>query len=74
MTELSTLTDLLDRLDEEEIRYTVESLREGAIMVTACVEGERWEIELMADGDMEIEIFKSNGDIYGDDMLEELFD
>ncbi|MEX2327496.1 MAG: hypothetical protein WD558_07175 [Pseudomonadales bacterium] len=74
MTELSTLTDLLDRLDEEEIRYTLSSIREGAVLVSAAVEGERWEIEFMNDGDVEVEIFRSNGDLYGSDAIEDLFD
>ncbi len=73
-TPLSRLTDLLDRLDEEEIRYTLSSIREGAVLVTAALEGERWEIEIMADGEVEIEIFRSNGDLYDEDMLEEMFD
>ncbi|MDZ7686067.1 MAG: hypothetical protein U5O39_14515 [Gammaproteobacteria bacterium] len=73
-TPLSTLTDLLDRLDEEEIRYSLESIREGAVLVTAAVEGERWEIEFLASGDVEIEIFKSNGDLYDLSALEDLFE
>lgn len=71
---LSTLTDLLDRLDEEEIRYTLASIREGAVLVTAALEGERWEIEFMSDGEIEVEIFRSNGDLYDEAMLEEMFD
>ena len=73
-TPLSNLTDLLDRLDEEEIRYTLASIREGAVLVTASLEGERWEIEFMADGEVEIEIFKSNGDLYDESALEDMFD
>lgn len=73
-TPLSTLTDLLDRLDEEEIRYSLESIREGAVLVTAAVEGERWEIEFLASGEVEIEIFKSNGDLYDISALEDLFE
>lgn len=74
MTELSKLTQFLDRLDAEEIRYTLASIREGAVLVSAAVEGERWEVEFMDDGEVEVEIFRSNGDIYDEDMLEELFD
>ncbi len=71
---LSKLTDLLDRLDDQEIRYTLSSIREGAVLVCASLEGERWEIEFMADGDVEVEIFRSNGDLYDESALDDLFD
>jgi len=75
MTELSTLTDFLDRLDEEDIRYSLSSIREGAVLVhCAPADEERWEIEFSADGDVEVEIFKSNGDLYNEAALEDLFD
>ncbi len=72
--ELSTLTDLLDRLDDEEIRYTLASIREGAVLVTASVEGERWEIEFLSNGEIEVEIFRSNGNLYDESALDDLFD
>jgi len=73
MTKLSTLTDFLDRLDDAEIHYTLTSLREGAVLVGVTVPGERWEIEFEADGDVEIEVFKSDGEIHDESILDELF-
>lgn len=72
-TKLSKLTDFLDRLDEADIHYTLTSVREGAVMVGATVPGERWEIEFMAGGEVEIEVFKSNGDIHDYSIVEDLF-
>jgi len=43
-------------------------------MVTVHVPGERWEIEFMEDGSLEIEKFKSDGKIQGVEALQELFD
>jgi hypothetical protein len=71
---LSTLTDFLDRLDDADIHYTLTSVREGAVMVGVTVPGERWEIEFMADGEVEIEIFKSDGEIHDDSIIEDLFE
>ncbi len=73
MMKLSKLTDFLDRLDRAKIHYTLASVRAGAIMVGVTVPGERWEIEFMADGDLEIEVFKSNGAIHDASTFDELF-
>jgi hypothetical protein len=43
-------------------------------MVGVTVPGERWEIEFMADGEVEIEIFKSDGEIHDDSIIEDLFE
>jgi hypothetical protein len=74
MSDLSKLTSLLDRLDEAEIHYTLSSVSEGAIMVGIDASGEHWEVEFMNDGDIEIEIFKSDGQIFDFSILEDLFE
>ena len=57
---LSTLTKFLDRLDEEEIPYTLASVREGTVTVSVTVPDERWEVEFTAEGDVEIEVVDNN--------------
>jgi hypothetical protein len=42
-------------------------------MVEAHVPGERWEIEFFEDGEIEVEIFRSDGSLRGADALEDLF-
>ncbi len=75
MSELSELTDLLDRLDEAGIHYTLSSVSEGAIMVGIDAPGEEhWEVEFMSDGDIEIEVFRSDGQIFDVSIIEELFE
>lgn len=71
---LEKLTEFLDELDENDIHYTLTSVREGAVMVGVTVPGEHWEIEFMTDGDVEIEIFKSDGDIHDYSVIEGLFE
>lgn len=74
LTKLSTLTDLLDRLDAADFHYTLSSVREGAIMVSVTVPDERWEIEFIDDGDVEIEIFRGDGEVYDFSIIEDLFE
>jgi hypothetical protein len=42
-------------------------------MVCVTVPGERWEIEFLGDGSVEIERFISNGEICGEEAFAELF-
>jgi len=53
--------------------YTLAHNRGEAMMVLVAVPGERWEIEFLADGSVEVERFTSDGTIYGEEVLRELF-
>lgn len=74
MSDLSELTDLLDRLDAADIHYTLASVSEGAIEVGIDVPGEHWKVEFMDDGDIEVEIFKGDGQVFDYSIIEDLFD
>jgi len=63
MAKLKKLTQFLDRLDEADIHYTLSSVREDSVLVAANAPGERWEIEFQSDGDVEVEVFHSDGEI-----------
>jgi hypothetical protein len=67
------LTTFLKQLDQANIHYTLASHREDAIMVLVTVPGERWEIEFLGDGSVEVERFISNGEICGEEALHEVF-
>jgi hypothetical protein len=41
-------------------------------MVLVTVPGERWEIEFFGDGSVEVERFRSNGEVGGEETLHEL--
>jgi hypothetical protein len=66
------LTSLLKQLEQGHVHYTLASHRDDAIMVCVTVPGERWEIEFLGDGSVEIERFISNGEICGEEALPEL--
>jgi hypothetical protein len=71
--QFSELIAFLQRLDEAKITYTMEHSRDNAVQVTAFAPGEYWEIEFIEDEGIEIERFRSNGEIYEASALEELF-
>lgn len=64
---------LLQNLEQQGISYTLAHHRDEAMMVTVAVPGERWEVEFLSDGSVEIEKFTSNGDIATEEALDELF-
>lgn len=63
----------LTKLREKKIFYTLSNPRAEAVMVEICVPGERWEAEFFADGTVEVERFRSNGEISSQESFEELF-
>lgn len=67
------LVSFLKNLEQQEIVYTLAHHRDEAIMVIVAVPGERWEIEFLSDGSVEVEKFISNGEIAGEESLNELF-
>lgn len=67
------LTAFLNDLEREEISYTLAHNRDEAIMVNVAIPGERWEVEFLDDGTIEVERFLSTGQIYGEKSLSEFF-
>jgi len=73
MNTLTGLIEFLNKLDEKKIYYRLNKIRNEGIMVEVAVPGQRWEIEFMADGNIEIEKFIADGTMYGQGELEVLF-
>jgi hypothetical protein len=63
---------LLEQLDKAKIYYTLRPVREGTIMVEAVVPGRRYEIEVFTDETVEVEVFESDGNIGGQELIDEL--
>jgi hypothetical protein len=70
---LQKLLDFLAKLDQYKHHYRLSCHRDEAIMVELAVPGERWEVEFFADGEVEVERFRSNGHIADESELAELF-
>ena len=65
--------DIISRLRAAKIFHTISSIRDGAILIDAALPGERWEIEVFEDGHVEIERYRSDGEIADEASLDELF-
>lgn len=71
---LQKLNDFLNELEERKIFYKLDKVRSEAIMVEVVVPGQRWEVEFMDDGSVEIEKFISDGGVmYDESELKNLF-
>jgi len=64
---------IIARLNAARIHHSITSIRDDAIMIDAAVPGERWEIEVFEDGHVEIERYRSDGEIVDEAALVELF-
>jgi hypothetical protein len=71
--ELRDLINFLNQLEKSKIFYKLNKVRDEAIMVEIAVPGQRWEVEFMDDGTVEIEKFISDKDMYDVKELETLF-
>jgi hypothetical protein len=79
MDNLQRLLNFLNNLQARKIYYRLEHVRPDTLMVLVTVPGERWEIEFLAEGDTQIEIFYSDkrGVLSGNkanDLLKQLFE
>ena len=68
------LLKFLSELEERGVAYTLGHFRKEALMISIAVPGERWEIEFLDDGSVEVERFVSTGRIEHEEVFSELFD
>ena len=69
---MNVLLDLLDWLEENRIYYRLNKVNEN-ILVEVAIPGERWEIEVLRDGAIQIERFVSTGEIAGELTISHIF-
>ena len=74
MAKLSKLTDFLDRLDEADVHYTLTSSHEATVTVSVTLDDAHYKIDFESDGDIEVEVFKSDGEIQDFSAVEDLFE
>ena len=72
MDKLNQLIAFLERLERVKLYYRLNKIRDS-ILVEIAVPGERWEVEFMADGEIVIEKFISDGTIFGESEIDILF-
>jgi hypothetical protein len=70
---IESVLQFLETLEQSSIDYELSTVRPEALMVSVAVPGQRWEIEFLSSGTVEVELFSSDGQIYAQDKLAELF-
>lgn len=70
---VADVTALAAHLDAAGISYEIAVLRYEAVAFLISVPGERWEVEMMVDGSVEVEVFASDGTIHDAAKLDDLF-
>lgn len=70
---IKSFVQFLEMLDNRNIYYKLNKVRDS-IMVEVAVPGQRWEIEFMSNGSIEIEKFLSDGEIYGYSEIKKMFE
>lgn len=65
---------IVDRLGQAKIAYSLQVTRQDAITIQAAVPGQRWEIDMHKNGEINVEVFKSTGELYEHERLVELIE
>ena len=68
------LLGFINELDQRRGAYRLAVNREDAVTVEVAVPGERWEVEFLSSGEVEVERFKSSGDITGSSDFSDLWE
>ena len=71
MGTIKELIDFLEKLEERKIYFKLNKIRDS-ILIEIAVPGQRWEVEFMSDGSIEIEKFVSDGTIFDNKEIETL--
>ena len=69
---MQRLIDFLNKLEDNHIYYRLNKVRD-AILVEIAIPGERWEVEFLRSGEIEVEKFISNGELCNASALDALF-
>ncbi|MDR2171389.1 MAG: hypothetical protein LBP59_14700 [Planctomycetaceae bacterium] len=70
----NSIIEFLNQLERHKIAYTISHYLNDSISICVVVPGERWEIDINQLGEIQIEIFRSNGEIYDSKIMETLFE
>lgn len=71
MDNLQKLIKFLEELENRKIYYRLNKIRDS-ILVEISVPSQRWEVEYMYDGRVNIEKYISDGNISGEEDIENL--
>lgn len=69
---MNILLNFLQKLEDNDIYYRLNKVRDS-IMVEIAIPGQRWEVEFMRDGEIQVEKFLTSGELLNESALVELF-
>lgn len=72
VTAQNKLLEVLNKLRDAGVHTALRQDREGAVSIDVAVPGQRWEVDVLADGSVELEVFNSDGTIHDEAKLDEL--
>lgn len=72
--QLDKLRDFLERLSEHGVWYTLHYVRYGAVTVISYSPIGYWHFDFFPDGSVNVEIYRSDGVVHGEDKLEDFFE
>lgn len=70
---LNAALGFVRELESRHIHYNLAVAREDALMVTLVIPGERWEVEFLTNGTVEVERFRSDGNNHDESAFAELW-
>ena len=70
---LNTILDLSRRMTAAKIHHQDNKYRDDGLSIIATVPGERWERDVLDDGEIVVEVFKSTGPCRGKEAIAGLF-
>ncbi len=66
------LSAFIYQLENAKIAFSLQHYREdAAVSVVVAVPGERWEVDFLNDGRVDVECFRSDGEIHYESVLSE---
>jgi hypothetical protein len=69
---LERVNDVTTRLTEADIWHEVRFFREDGVSILAHVPGEYWEIDVLTDGSIDVEVFRTTGELEGEAAIDRL--
>ena len=70
---IDDLMKLLEELDRLNAYYNLRRTRDDAISIDIATPGARWEIDFLPNERIDVEIFRSDGEMYDESKLVEFF-
>ncbi len=73
LNRIDQLGALLERLEHSRISFKIGRTRSDGISVLVTVPGQRWEVDFLSDGDIDVERFLTIGQVESETALDDLF-